>query len=145
MQTTFHRHLAAIESGRVTKTNIIGIRKALNNMLRIEHRLSPNRCNVTVDQAIALHDALIRHRPIVIGEMVDSGIKVLTNRRYAKRWTEQERAIVDDIDSFRLVGYEMFERECASYPIYSVSGCNGDSFRFINIPWQSGGNGPEPV
>lgn len=151
MITTYQRHLMAIESGEVTKTNIIGIRKALNHAARINAGWSGNRCNVTPQEAQTLYRAIETHKPIVTGTLHDSGIRVLRNPRYAKRWSDWQIAAINGINHFRLVGY--WQEELHHYPIYELwakAPPKGDgmdsaiyqSFRFINVPWQSGGNGP---
>lgn len=154
---TFQKHFAAIEAGAITKANVIGIRRALNNASRIANGWSANRCAVTPDQAYELEDTVTQRAPRVTGELHDGGLKVLRNKRYAKRWTPWQVDAIAAADHFRLVGFEYHGRrqEYATpvYELWAKIPAKGDAldggvyqaFRFINIPWQSGGNGPEVV
>lgn len=139
-----HNHLADIESGFVTRTNIIGIRKALNADWRNSRgygnsRTSPSISSDELDSVIA---AINSNKPIVQGELHDLGVKLLQSKRYAKRWNARQSAIIADIAQFHLVDW--FDANRGYYiPVFRVIGTNGDSFNYYNIPWQSGGNGPE--
>jgi hypothetical protein len=82
------RHMAAVQSGKVEKTNIIGIRKAINAIER------DGETAAMIDAVFKLECAIAEHRPAVVGSLHDSGLKVLRNPRYAKRWTQ--RAAIDD-------------------------------------------------
>jgi hypothetical protein len=148
MIDTFTRHLGCIIAGSITKTNVIGIRKAINNAERIRNGWSANRCNVTPEQADELEQSLDKYRPRVCGELHDSGLAVLRNPRYAKRWSKWQLDAIETIDHFKLIGYQRIgHRGSHAIPVYSVwctiEGGTYEAFRFINIPWQSGGNGPE--
>lgn len=157
MPTAAQRHLAAIKSGEVTKTNIIGIRKALNHVARLEARLSGNRCSVTPAEAREIESAIAAHRPRVVGELHDSGLKLLRSPRYRKR-LESVRPGIDALESFRLVGFEFIDSLHVT-PIYAAwahvppvkgrdpfpPGATYEAFKFRNVAWQSGGNGPEII
>lgn len=155
---TFARHLAAIESGTITRTNLIGIRKLLNGAARRAAGWSVGATTPlgTLEQADELLEAIRRHRPRVAGELHDGGLKVLRNRRHAKRLAPYADSIAA-LDHFRLVDVEQWGRDgCYSVPIYAawstippkgdaLDGGTYEAFRFHNVPWQSGGNGPEIV
>jgi len=145
-KSTFSAHLDAINSGTVTKTNVIGLRKALNAVEREYQgwRTSRTSPKVTGAETEAALEALQECRPIVTGELHETGLKQLQNRRYRKQ-LEGVADILPNIARFRLVDFEMFGRR-ADYavPVYRAETEDGKSgFRFINIPWQSGGKGPE--
>lgn len=142
---TFCNHLDAIQRGEVTKTNIIGLRKALNADARRANRFSTSRTCPQVASA-DLYDALAlidRDNPRVVGELHDSGLKLLRSKRYAKRLADYAD-LIEWPSHFELVRFDM-EGRYGEYavPVYRLVGQNGGSFKFRNIPWQSGGKGPE--
>ena len=155
MNKAIARHCAAIKAGEVTKTNVIGMRNALNasDLGFLRREADPD----LEEQIIAAHDLIVQHRPRVVGDLHDSGIKHLQNPRYRKRWTDWQARAIADIAEFRLIGFE--QRRRTFHPIYSVWAkvppCTGadpfpegviyEAFHFINVPWQSGGNGPEII
>ena len=111
MNKTAKKHLDAIDSGMITKTNVIGIRKLLNSLWRQERRYStsctsPKASFADADEIVAV---IHKMKPIVTG----------------------------DFQEFKTGSSPLH------YPIYRAIALNGDSFDFYNIPWQSGGNGPE--
>lgn len=131
-QTALERHIAAIESGTVTRTNIIGIRKLYN---KAQRNGGPWH---DIDR---LQSAIERHEPMVTGEWLQSGLAVLRNKRYARRWTDAQQRIIDTATAIRLV--DMIPCGHWQYtPAYRVESPNGH-FHYSNTPWQSGGNGPE--
>lgn len=142
-----HNHLADIKAGTVTKTNVIGIRKALNAASRTDNNWS-NGCTsprLTWIELDVILSALHSDQPIVTGELHETGVAQLTSKRYRKQLSEFADVIAD-IDHFRLVAFEPIDpRETHWTPIYRCIGANGHSFAFRNVPWQSGGNGPEIV
>lgn len=132
---TIARHKAAVIAGRIEKTNVIGIRKALNEMER-------NRSNPAelIDALFDLTEAIAEHCPTVAGELHDSGLKVLRNPRYAKRWNDAQRAIINyPLVKFRLVRFDNIgPRGAHVVPVYRVIGDERmGAFTFRNIPWQS--------
>ena len=141
--SVFETHMKAIESGKLEKTNIIGIRKALNANLRRLQSWSTGCTspNITDSQVMQLHDTIMCVKPIAIGEMHDSGVKQLQSKRYKNRWTDRQAAIIADIDRFQVLFFTELNNHY--YPVFLCTGKNGESFTFYNIPWQSGGNGPE--
>jgi hypothetical protein len=141
-------HLAAIESGNVTKTNVIGLRKALNHVARLEAGLSGNRCNATADEVRAAVAALKRLEPLVRGELHASGVRLITSPRWRKRFNAAESAVIASLHGFRLVRFDFIDSYQVT-PVYRACGESG-SFLFRNIPWQTahyGGHesGPEVV
>lgn len=143
---TFERHLAAINSGSITKTTVIGLRKALNAKARRERGYSVSRSapNIANLEAAKLFEALASKEPVVTGDLHASGLKVLQNPRYKKRLANVAN-IVANIKEFRLVTFhETKHVSLGATPVYrAVAPCG--SFLFKNVPWQSGGNGPEIV
>lgn len=133
------RHLAAVNAGTVAKTNVIGIRKAINEMERNAY----NPPELT-DAQFNLECAISERRPAVVGDLHESGLKVLRNPRYAKRWTEAEQHIIDNIRRFELIRFDRVgPRGRYAVPVYravsSYVNIAGEpcSFAFRNIPWQT--------
>jgi hypothetical protein len=138
-----NKHLAAIEAGSVTRSNIIGIRKAMNANERRSRGYSTGRTcpKITFEECDAIRDAIGRFKPRVDGQLHDSGMKLLRSPRYRKR-LENVAQIIAEMDHFDLVSWEIVNNS-HWHPIYRAVATNGDYFDFLNIPWQSGGNGPE--
>lgn len=139
-------HMADITSGTVTKTNVIGLRKILNADARRQHGWgTSSTCpKYTHDEAVALERALSRCKPVVTGELHETGLALLRSPRYKKRLAGV-KPIIDALDSFRLVRFDRIGRHDAyAVPVYEAR-AGSKSFVFRNIPWQSGGNGPELV
>jgi len=140
---TLARHLDAIVSGRVDKTNVIGMRKAINLAERKSGGWSVPKHAPTLAQTFVLEEALAVHEPTVMGELHDTGLALLRSRRYAKRLAPVADIIHGSHVAFRLVRYDRIGRHDEyAVPVYRCVGF-GKSFLFRNIPWQSGGNGPE--
>lgn len=142
----------AIHAHEITKSNVIGIRKAINAAERRSRGWSTrnNPAPMTFEEWDALEAALASERPKVTGELHDSGLAVLRNPRYRKRWDDRQKAIIASLSHFWLVGFERIgSHNQYATPIYEAWGRNQwgslDSFKFINIPWQSGGDGPEII
>lgn len=135
-------HLAAISSGFVSKKNVGGIRKMINAMQRIDagYSVGSTAPKITSAQLVAIERALLIHKPRVVGELHDSGLKLLRNPRYAKRLAPVAR-IIATIDHFELVGFNPVGNSGCT-PVYRVQSPDG-AFTFQNITWQSGGDGPE--
>lgn len=146
MNKTAQKHLDAIRAGAVAKTNVIGLRKLLNASVReaTGWSISTTACVVDLDDLDTIVSAIGEHRPRVIGELHESGLAVLRNPRYAKR-LQWQRSFIGRIDHFRLVRFDGIGRREDHYvPVYSVHDAAGSHlFTFRNIPWQSGGDGPE--
>lgn len=145
MNKTAKKHLDAIDSGMITKTNVIGIRKLLNSLWRQERRYStsctsPKASFADADEIVAV---IHKMKPIVTGDLHESGLKLLQNKRYVKQ-LESVAPMLQNLAGFRLVDFQEFKTGSSPlhYPIYRAIALNGDSFDFYNIPWQSGGNGP---
>jgi hypothetical protein len=142
--SAFQKHLDAIRSGKVEKTNVIGLRKALNSMERASRGLSPDRTTpLSAHEYGVLCDALTDNKPRVIGEMHKTGLKLLQSKRY-RRQLESVSEIVSEIVSFHLVGFDIDESGHAT-PVFRAKGKSGKSFPYICRSWQAGGNGPEIV
>lgn len=141
LSATAKRHLRAICSDNVTRTNIIGLRKIFNHHARLSAGLDGNRCNVTAEEARKLEAALYERQPLVTGALHDSGLAILRSRRYAKRLASYADQIAQ-IYGFRLIGFYWID-PLHCIPQYRAMCRNGRHFSFIVQPWQSGGNGPE--
>jgi hypothetical protein len=146
MKTKFQEHLDAINSGIVTKSTVIGLRKTLNAYERIALGYSvSNTAPKAAYDGIAL--ANMQHliadkKPRVTGELHDSGIQLLTSKRYAKQLSKVDH-ITSNLSHFRLIGFEFIgNRLMQAYPIYRAFSESGNYFDFYVVPWQSGGNGP---
>ena len=139
-------HIAAIKAGEVTRTNVIGLRKALNNHERQErgYSVSVTATNIKPEERDLILDKLLPNSPpIVRGELHDTGIALLKNKRYAKQ-LERVADIVTNLDHFRLVGFDYIgQYGDKTTPVYRAYDTKGNSFPFCNVPWQSGGHGPE--
>lgn len=143
MTATAKRHMKAICSGEVGKTNVIGLRKVLNHTWRIQRGWSGNRVNVTPEEAGQLESALERCQPKVTGELHASGLKLLQDRRYRKR-LEPVADIIANLDCFRLIGFtEAGDTNGHHVPVYRAIAKDGKKFTFYNVAWQSGGDGPQ--
>jgi hypothetical protein len=146
MDKTAKRHLAAIHAARVDKSNMVGIRKILAHVDRLRHGYSGNRSNATPADADALETALGACRPAVLGELHTTGLKTLRNPRYAKRFNEEERCIIESASAvFQLLRFDRVRknRMATIQPVYRISDDRGRYFVFRNVAWQSGGDGPE--
>lgn len=137
---SFEKHLAAIKAGRIERTNIIGIRKAFNAYDRASRGYSISRTApaITAEEFDAANLAIEQAQPTVAGALKESGLKVLQNPRYAKRWDERQRDIIADFDQFELIRFDWIgPRFAHCVPVYRVRSRHGQSFAFRNIPWQT--------
>lgn len=144
MTNTFDKHLAAIRH-TVTKSNIIGIRKALNAFER-SHRYRSTSCTSpqwSFVRVQACLSAVVRYQPVISGEWHASGVKTLQSalKRYKGRFNAAHVRIIGDIWHFRLVDWQC-DDSLHWYPVIRCVARDGSFFDFINIPWQSGGDGP---
>lgn len=140
MAGVYEKHLAAIKAGNVTKSNVIGIRKAINAGERRYSGLSVSATapRVAPWQASELESALTDYEPRVSGELHDSGLAILRNPRWRKRFSERQHEIISRLDHFRLVRFDRIgAHDQASVPVYRVCDGEGNSFDFRNVPWQS--------
>ena len=145
MSKTFDAHIAAIRSGSITRTTVIGVRKAITacNKRRDGWGVSRTQADISPAQCDTACDELRRVRPVVCDELHESGLAQLRNRRY-RRQLEAVADIIADIQSFHLIGFELIgHRGVYATPIYEARDSQCRAFSFINIPWQAGGNGPE--
>lgn len=138
-----NQHLAAIQAGRVTKTNVIGLRKALNADARDRAGLSLSRVapKLLGRELWATVDALAEYHPTVTGELHDSGLKLLRSPRYRKRLADVAEIVNAEHSRFDLVRFDWID-SLHSVPVYRLVTFAG-SLEFRNVPWQSGGDGPE--
>jgi hypothetical protein len=141
MPRAIEKHLAAIQSGTVGKTNIIGLRKAYNVISRDSRYRSVTEPKVTFEELDDALQLIAVHKPRADAALFESGKVRLTDRRYAKRWTESQRRVIETLSHFTLEGFDEFNR--SAIPVWRAHGSCGASFRFINPSWQSGGDGPE--
>lgn len=74
---TFEKHLADIRSGEITKTNVIGIRKALNEYESRRYSRSSTAPQWTLEQVDTIKRAIDLHKPLVTGELHTSGIAAI--------------------------------------------------------------------
>lgn len=136
--STFKKHLAAIERGEVTGSNVIGLKKATSAFERKSagYSISSTAPDWSAVEMQEMAKSLKVFRPRVKGKLYDSGVKQLRNRRYAKRWTEFQRSVIDRLDHFRLLGIISIGRH--SYAaVFEACAADGQSFCFYNVPWQT--------
>lgn len=136
MNRTFKKHMDAIKSGNVTASNIIGLKKAINAAERRKHGYSVGMSSpqATAAEIEAANYAIRLLEPFVIGELAESGKRLLQSKRYAKR-LEPVAAVVADLRSFRLVRFDWIDSTHV-VPVYRAMSTRG-SFLFRNIPWQT--------
>ena len=142
-KTAMDRHLAAIIAGQGEKTNIIGLRKAFNHIGRVMAGWSGNRSNATLEETNAARTYLTQYEPLVRGSLHESGVRVLTNKRWAKRFNAEQRAVIETLHGFRLVRFDPIDDDGLQFvPVYRAVGEAG-SFLFRNVAWQAAayGNG----
>lgn len=142
---TFDRHLAAVRSCIIDKSNIIGIRRMISQSERKARgwSIGSTACVVPLDDLDTLESEIARMHPTARGELHKGGVSVLTNPRYKKR-LENVRHIVDTVSRFDLLRFERIGNHGQNcVPVWRAINRDGQSFVFRHIPWQSGGNGPE--
>lgn len=147
---TFVRHLRAIQSGTITKSNVIGLRKIFNAQWRRDngYSVSVTAPAVTAEEVDALRRSIEQEQPCVAyGPLHASGVKLLRDQRYAKRWTEGQARIIANLTGFRLVGFIEHERGqfVPAYKVFAEIDGKFAGFRFYNVAWQSGGDGPQVI
>lgn len=142
MSKAIERHIAAIKSGKVDRTTVIGLRKAFNAHKRAwQTRTDPG---MTDEEREAIETALVDHLPIVTGDLHESGMKLLRNPRY-RHQLAKAADIIADAQGFKLVGFDDNTAHGTYTPVYLVFNSKGESLSFRCVPWQAGGNGPELV
>ncbi len=135
-----NKHLLAIRSGTIERTNIIGIRKALNAAYRevrgYSNGLTTPRLAFEPHTLATIERQTRELRPVVTGQLHDTGQALLRDKRYRKRWNARQSAIIASPDlHFRLADWIDVAR--GHYvPVYEAISVDG-SFEFYNIPWQS--------
>lgn len=144
MDKTLQKHLDAIQSGTVDRTNVIGLRRAIN---KAEHQVrgywtSRMEPKAKPSEVWEVESWLEREQPRVSGDLRTSGLAVLRNPRYARRLAPVQD-IIDCLDHFELVRFDrLAPNGSGALPCYRAVGAHGRSFTFRNVPWQSGGDGP---
>lgn len=142
---TVQRHIDAVSACNVTKSNVIGMRKIINHGERIRAGWSGNRSSATPDDMDRLKELVEHKQPLVTGELHETGLAVLRNKRYAKR-LEHYMDVIANIKAFHLVRFDRIgDRGQYAVPVYRANAGAGAYFYFRNIPWQSHGDGPEIV
>lgn len=142
---TAKRHAKAICGDDVTGSTIRGLKKIFNADWRKSghYSVSVVAPKVTPEEAETLRELIAEKMPRITGELDASGRKLLLNRRYAKRLAPVAD-IIADLDCFRLIGFDDCGESAGNFiPLYRAFARDGRSFAFVNVPWQSGGNGPE--
>ena len=137
-------HLAAVESGQIDRGNVTGIRKLVSSSTRASMGWSVGggQPKAPLEDVESVLSAITERQPLAKGELHDNGLKVLRNRRH-RRALEEVASIAETVTGFRLVDYELRGRSGGYFvPIWRAESPAG-WFDFINIPWQSGGDGPE--
>lgn len=136
LSATAKRHLRAICGNAVTRSNVIGLRKAFNHCARLDQGLSGNRSAVTQEEAKRLDSALAEKQPRVVGELHDSGLKLLRDPRYKKLWTPEQAAAIERLAFFRLLPFTYLDAlHCV--PTYRAFTDSGPAFAFYHVPWQA--------
>jgi hypothetical protein len=145
MRTSAANHLADIKAGKVTKTNIIGLRRSLNaDWRRVRgYSVSLVAPKLRGPELLQCLKALKKYEPRVVGSLHDSGLARLRAPRYRKRLASVQ-SVIDSLVSFHLVSFDPIGRNGENVvPVFRAKGKGGKSFLFRNVPWQSGGDGPE--
>lgn len=135
--STFQKHLASIESGKITRSNIIGIRKAFNAFEKSRRWGGSWKAPaMTADEYSRAESLIDRFHPTALGELHEGGLKVLRNPRYAKRWNEREQRIIAGAARFDLIRFDWLNAtHCV--PVFRVISRDCESFAFRNVPWQT--------
>lgn len=137
MTTTAQRHIDAISARIVNKTNVIGLRKALNHVARLRAGYSGNRSSVTPEQADYIEELLDHKQPLVVGELHESGLKLLRSPRYKKR-LENYQDVIANLQAFHLVRFDMVGNGIGkAVPVYKATAGGESYFYFRNVPWQT--------
>lgn len=148
MSAAFQKHLDAIASGKVMRTNIIGLRKALNEFERARNRYSRSTTatQITAEEYSEAERLIKLHHPTAIGELHTNGLSVLRNPRYRSRWNDEQRRVIDSNCHFELVRFDWLTSvHCV--PVWRAVSPAGEHFTFRTIPWQTAwslglGDGP---
>lgn len=107
MSKALAKHLVAIQNGAVERSNVIGLRKLLNDAWRKRKGYSVSKTAADVDDVTVcqVENLLYDCRPRVTGELHDSGVTVLQNKRHKKK-VAPYADIVADIERFELVAFD---------------------------------------
>lgn len=140
------KHLAAIRCGMVERSNIIGLRKLINASERKARgwSIGVTAAAIDLDDLDTIEAAIARHHPVAVGELHAGGLAVLRNPRYKSRWSEGQARVIENACRFELMRFDRIGHSNAHcVPVFRVVSRDGKSFVYRNIPWQSGGDGPE--
>lgn len=134
---TFNRHLTAVTNGKISKSNIIGMRKGFNAWWRNSHGYSASMTapQWTDGDAIALQRAIHRCQPVATGALHDDGLCKLRDRRNASLFNASQRHVISRLECFRLIDWRDTARG-KFQPVWEAIAENGESFRFISLSWQ---------
>lgn len=138
--STYKKHMAAIMAGTVTKSNVIGIRKAINARWRIDRNYSGSMTAPVWSRPDlnALERTLEAKEPRVDRTLHENGLAILRSPRWRSRFNEKQAGIIERLDCFRLVRFDRIGHEGSHcVPVYRAQDVTGQSFLFRNIPWQS--------
>lgn len=140
------RHLATIKGGTIDRGTVTGIRKMISASVRASMGWSVGggQAKAPLEDVQAVLDAITAKRgPLAVGDLHKGGLAVLASKRNRKALADVAD-IAPDVVTFRLVDYELQGRAGEYFvPIWRAETSDGRRFDFLNIPWQSGGNGPE--
>lgn len=142
--TVYQKHMAAIERGEIDKTTVIGLKKLVNMDWRRArgYSISSTAPKASPQEVEALQIAMRERAPAVVGELHESGVKVLRSDRFRRQLRDVADLVEEGPILFRLVGFADIGRG-HFLPIYQVETRRG-SFRFQHVPWQASFTGAEP-
>lgn len=147
MNKALKRHADSIRSGKIDRSNVIGLRKALNAYERRLRGYSVSRTQTIMSDAERqeFESLLASVRPSVSLQLYESGFVMLKNPRYRKQLASVADTIAD-LQDIKLVGFYRHNGRMLNYtPVYRACDSKGKSFAFYCVPWQSGGNGPRLI
>lgn len=139
------RHLATIRTGAIDGSTVRGLRMLLNKHAKaVAWGGSWKQGDTMTDRDyVDLFDAISEFHPTIKGKLHETGLAVLRNKRYAKRLAPYADIINSEHLRFELVDFSELGRNGVYHvPVFQAITLAG-SFPFRNIPWQSGGKGPE--
>lgn len=146
MKASFYeRHRAAIQSGIYPEGMINGFRKGYHAAARAQAGWSNSStaAKVTLEQCQRLIDLIALQEPRVTAEQCAKGLAYL--QKYRRKLGVRELHVIDNLDHFRLIGFNDQGRNGVAFliPVYLAVAKDGKSFGYCAASWQSGGNGPE--
>lgn len=152
----YKRHLREIESGIYSHGMVRGLCKAGATLDRIQSRLSvgPTATKMTFNEFDKLVSLLGVRKPLAEKARQDMAVKLLLNLQFTPKGAQRknaplkpfQRAALMALQDIRIVGLVEVARGWNGalwYPVFQVTGINGDMFNYYHVSWQSGGKGPE--